>query len=97
MPIEATPPAPSAPNVQPVAQLFRPLVQNGTLERVWWLNPGTQEWQLYDPDPAFASINSLHTVNLRANPPVVLAVLVTDTQEFRGTTLYRGWNYILMR
>ena len=96
-PIEAQPPPSSAPNVQPIAQLFRTLIQNGTLERVWRLNPRTQGWELYDPDPQFAAINTLSSVDLAANPPVVLAVLVSETQEFRDTILYEGWNYLLMR
>ena len=97
IPIEPAPPPPSASNEQSIAQLFRPLIQNGTLERVWRLNPRTQGWELYDPDPSFAAINTLSTVDLSANPPVVLAVLVTETLEFRDMLLHEGWNYVLMR
>ena len=98
VPIEAEPPAPRpGRNLQQLSQLLRPLVQNGTLQRVWRMDPRTQGWQLYDPDPAFASVNTLSAVDLNANPPVVLAVSVSRRTEFRGGTLYPGWNYILMR
>ena len=82
---------------QPVSQLFRPLATSGALQRVWWLASRTQEWLFYDPDPAFAQFNTLTTVDLTANPPVVLAISVSREVEFRGRTLYRGWNYVVMR
>ena len=96
--IESEPPAPrTGRNLQQIDQLLRPLVQNGTLERVWRLNPRTQGWELYDPDPAFASVNTLSTIDLNANPPVVLAVAANQRTEFRSATLYPGWNYVVMR
>ncbi len=82
---------------QPVEQLLRPLSASGLLQRVWWLDSRTQEWLFYDPDPAFAQFNILTSVDLTANPPVVLAVSVSSRQEFRGRTLYRGWNHLVMR
>ena len=82
---------------QPVSQLFRPLADSGVLQRVWWLDSRTQEWKFYNPDPAFAAFNTLTTIDLAANPPVVLAVGVSRQAEFRSRTLYRGWNYVVMR
>ncbi len=67
------------------------------LQRVWWLDARTQEWKFYDPDPAFASFNTLTTIGLAANPPVVLTVGVSREVEFGGRTLYPGWNYVVMR
>ena len=67
------------------------------LQRVWWLDSRTQEWLFYDPDPAFAAFNTLTTIDLAANPPVVLAISVDRRTEFRGRTLFRGWNYVVMR
>ena len=84
-------------SAQPVEQLLRPLSASGVLQRVWWLDSRTQEWTFYDPDPAFAQFNTLTSVDLTANPPVVLAISVSSRQEFRGRTLYRGWNYVVMR
>ena len=82
---------------QPVSQLFRPLAASGALQRAWWLDSRTQEWRFFDPDPELAAFNTLSTVNLAAIPPVVVAVNVTSGQTFRGRTLYRGWNYIVLR
>ena len=82
---------------QPVEQLLRPLSASGVLQRVWWLDSRTQQWLFYDPDPAFAQFNTLTTIDLAANPPVVLAVSVSRPQEFRGRTLHPGWNYVVMR
>ena len=82
---------------QPVEQLLRPLADSGVLQRVWWLNNRTQEWLFYDPDPAFESFNTLTTIDLSANPTVVLAISMSRQQEFRGRTLYPGWNYVVMR
>ena len=82
---------------QPVSQLFRPLADSGVLQRVWWLDAQTQEWKFYNPDPAFAGFNTLTTIDLAANPPVVLAVRVSRQTEFRGRTLYRGSNYLVLR
>ena len=82
---------------QPIAELVRPLAETGALQRVWWLDSRTQEWKVYDPRTQFVPFNTLSTVDLAANPPVVLAVSVDRRTEFRGRTLYRGWNYVVMR
>ena len=37
-----------------VEQLVWPFADSGVLQRVWWLNSRTQEWQFYDPEPRFA-------------------------------------------
>ncbi len=90
---------PLAPGVgtQFARQLLAPLIGNRTLERVWWLDSRTQEWKFFDPDPALAAFNTFSTVNLAANPPVVMAVNVSRGQRFRGQTLFRGWNYVVLR
>ena len=98
IPIEAEQPAPRpGRNLQRIDQLLRPLVDVGTLERVWRLDPSTQGWELYDPNPAFANVNTLSTIDLNANPPTVLAVAVNQRTEFCSGTLYPGWNYVVMR
>ena len=45
----------------------------------------------------FAPFNTLKTVNLAANPTIVLAISVDRRTEFRGRTLYRSWSYVVMR
>ena len=84
-------------NTQPVEQVLRPLADSRVLQRVWWLDSRTQEWKFYDPEPRFAAFNTLTTIDLAANPPVVLAVSVDRRTKFRGRTLYKGWNYVVMR
>ena len=84
-------------SMQPVQQLFSLLTSSGALRRIWWLDSRTQQWQFYDPNPGFAPFNTLTSIDLAANPPVVLAVGVSRQTEFRGRTLHRGWNYVVMR
>ena len=98
VPVTAVSLAPQpARGTQPVSQWFRPLATSGVLQRVWWLDSRTQVWKFYDPDPNFTAFNTLTTIDLAANPPVVLAVGVSRQTEFRGRTLYPGWNYVVMR
>ena len=97
IPVEAGPPVSPRLDFRTIDEIFRPLVDEGTLTRVWRLDSRTQRWQFYDPDPAVAVFNTLHTVNLGAVPPVVVSVNVTRTQEFRGQTLHRGWNHVILR
>ena len=66
-------------------------------QQVWWLDSRTQEWLFYDPDPRFVAFNMLTTIDLTANPPAVLGMGLDRRTEFRGRTLYRGWNYVVLR
>ena len=97
IPMEDGPPARVGSKVQPIGQLFSPLVDNRTLGRVWWLNSLTQEWKFFDSNPELAPFNTLEAVNLAASPPVVVIVSVSRGQTFRGQSLYRGLSYILLR
>ena len=98
VPLTAQPLSPqSGSRTQKVQDLLQPLIASGLLQRVWWLDGRSQEWQFYDPDPNLAQFNTLTTVDLGANPPVVLAISIDRRTEFRGRTLYRGWNYVIMR
>ena len=98
VPVTSEPLAPQpGSRAQPVEQLLRPLADSGVLQRVWWLDSRTQQWKFYDPDPPFAQFITLTSVDLTANPPVVLAISVSSRQEFNGRTLYRGWNHLVMR
>ena len=92
--VPAGPPRPP-PLVGPqaVTRLFAPLLENGTLQRVWRFNNEDKSWTFYDPRPIFAQFNSLRLVR----PPVILIVRVTRAQTFRGEQLSAGWNYINVR
>ena len=90
-------PLPPGTSSQSVRQLLAPLIENRTLQRVWWLDSRTQRWLFFDPDPALAAFNTISTLNLAANPPVVLMVKVSRGQVFRGQDLFPGWNHVLIR
>ena len=76
-----------------VTRVFAPLLENGTLERVWRFNNEDKSWTFYDPRPVFAQFNTLRLVT----PPVILIVRVTRAQVFRGEQISAGWNYINVR
>ena len=98
VPLTAHPLTPQARSgTQKVEQLLQPLISSGVLQWVWWMNARAQEWQFYDPGPQFAEFNTLSTVNLAANPPVVLTVGVDRRTVFRGRIRHRGWKYVVMR
>ena len=78
---------------QAVTRVFAPLLDNGTLVRIWRFNNEDKSWTFYDPRPIFAQFNSLRLVR----PPVILIVRVTRAQEFRGEQLSAGWNFINVR
>ena len=90
------PPQPPRPatNFQGVGQLFQPLTRNSTLARVWRLIDSSQRWLFYDPNPQFAPFNTLRTINLASDPPAVVAINVTRSQQFRGVPLFAGWNFV---
>ncbi len=88
--------APGA-GTRPFRDLLGPLIDSGTLDRVWWLDSRTQDWKFFDPNPELAPFNTLTMVNLAANPPVVLVISVSSQTEFWGQTLYSGSNYVVMR
>ena len=90
----AGPPRPPAlVGPQAVTRVFAPLLDNGTLVRIWRFNNEDKSWTFYDPRPIFAQFNSLRLVR----PPVILIVRVTRAQEFRGEQLSAGWNFINVR
>ena len=65
-------------------EAFEELIENGTLTRVWHLEPATQGWTFYDPNPDFADFNSLTEVS--SGQTVTIIMNATDT--FQGRTLY---------
>ena len=86
-----------ASSYQPVQQIFQPLAANRSLNRVWRFFDRTKNWLFYDPRPEFARFNTLRTVNVAAETPAILFVSVDRRQQFRGYTLYPGWNHCAHR
>ena len=83
--------------IRPVAEYFEQLIKNRTLRRIWWFDGRNQEWKSFDPKPELEGFNTLHTIDLNSNPPVVLVVQVSRQQDIRGGKLYAGWNHIVIR
>ena len=82
---------------EPVAEYFEQLIKNRTLRRIWWFDSRNQEWKFFDPKPELECFNTLNTIDLSSNPPVVLVVQVSRQQDFRGNKLHAGWNHIVIR
>ena len=98
LPITAQPMPPThGAGIRNVRDLLLPLITSGVLQRAWWLDNQGQEWKFFDPDPELAGFNTLSTIDLAANPPVVLAISVDRHTQFRGRVLFQGWNYVVMR
>ena len=74
------------------AEVFKELMRDGVLVRVWRLDPATQEWFFFDPRPEFADFNTLETV---ARETVVVLIVGQDA-EFRGEPLSTGSNYVFL-
>ena len=65
-------------------EAFEELIENGTLTRVWHLEPATQGWTFYDPNPDFADFNSLTEVSSGQ----IVTIIMNATDTFQGRTLY---------
>ena len=78
---------------RPVADVFSPLISDGSLVVTWMYHNDTQTWSLFDPRPEAAPLNDLTEVSSRDT----LWVEVSRQREFQGRTLYEGWNLIALR
>ena len=78
-------PAPTDP-----ADVFADLVEAGSLSRVWYLDPESQTWSFYDPDPDFAAFNELTEV--KSGETYILIITAEDT--FGTKTLYPGTQFV---
>jgi hypothetical protein len=78
-------------------EVFADVISNGdNLVRVWRFNSETKEWSFFDPKEVFADANTL----LKTGAGDILWVSVIVEQEFehaRGTTLFPGWNQIVLK
>ena len=86
-------PASTANNTEDV---FADLIEAGNLVRVWRFSNATQDWQFFDPQPAFTTVNDL----LKTGPGDILWVKVNNETTFehqQGNTLVPGWNLIVLK
>ena len=72
------------------AEVFADLIESGSLSRVWYLDPQSQTWSFYDPDPAFAAFNELTAVT--SEETYILIITAEDT--FGTKTLYPGTQFV---
>ena len=72
------------------AEVFADLISAGSLSRVWYLDPQSQTWSFYDPDPAFAAFNELTEV--KSGETYILIITAEDT--FGTKTLYPGTQFV---
>ena len=72
------------------AEVFADLIGDGSLSRVWYLDPQSQTWSFYDPDPAFAAFNELNAV--KSEETYILIITAEDT--FGTKTLYPGTQFV---
>ena len=79
-----------APASTDPAEVFADLISAGSLSRVWYLDPQSQTWSFYDPDPAFAAFNELTAVT--SGETYILIITAEDT--FGTKTLYPGTQFV---
>ena len=79
-------------NARPSAEVFGELVQAGLLVSVWRYHNATQSWDAYFPSVP-AELNDL----THAAPKDIVWVEVTETTQFQGRTLRKGWNLISLK
>ena len=79
-------------NARPSAEVFGELVQAGLLASVWRYHNATASWDAYDPNIP-AELNDL----THAAPKDIVWVKVTETTQFQGRTLHKGWNLITLK
>ena len=79
-------------NARPSAEVFGELVNAGLLASVWRYHNATASWDAYDPNIP-DELNDL----THAAPKDIVWVKVTETTQFQGRTLHKGWNLITLK
>ena len=74
------------------AVVFKELIREGALVRIWRLEPSTQDWFFYDPREVLAAFNTLETVARET----VVVLIVNQDSEFRGQPLSTGSNFVFV-
>ena len=77
----------------PPSAVFRELIGAGVLLRVWRLDPSYQGWNIFDPRPDFADLNTLTEVN---SGDLVL-INLNEPYAFQGDALEVGWNIVFLK
>jgi len=73
---------------------FADVISNDdNLVRVWRYSNADQEWSFYDPLPAFSEANTLTVTDVGD----IVWINVTAEQTFQDSTLFPGWNLIVLK
>ena len=75
------------------ADVFKDLIRDGVLARIWYLDSASQGWTFFDPSPDFADFSTLTSVQ-RGN---ILWVHLYAPRVFQGDQLVGAWNYIALQ
>ena len=78
---------------RPVADVFSPLISDGSLVVVWMYHNDTKTWSAFDPRPEAAAINDLTEVS---RGDILWVEVSAAESSFQGTTLFGGWNLITL-
>ena len=89
--IKVTPP----PLSGPPSQVFKYLIQGGTLLTVWRHDNATQSWSLFDPSlpVGMAELNDLTEVSSGD----IVWIKLSKPQSFQRSDLAEGWNLISLK
>lgn len=82
----------NAGGVYPPAQVFAPLISDGSLVAVWHYDNATKTWSSFSPNVP-AQINDL----ILLTTGDIVWIQLTADREFQGQQLKEGWNVIVVR
>ncbi len=77
----------------PTTQVFKDLVRQQVLTRIWRLDRATQTWSLFDSSPEYADFNTLSFVESRD----IVWLHLSAPFGFQGDHLVAGWNEIALK
>lgn len=81
------------PRSGPTGQVFKALIRQGVLARIWHVDSATQNWTFYDPNPEFSEFSTLTSVQSGD----ILFVQLLATYVFQGEHLVAAWNHIALK
>ena len=75
------------------SDVFKELIREGILARVWHLESSTQNWTFFDPSPEFLEFSTLMSVHSGD----ILWVHLYAPRVFQEDQLVGAWNYIALK
>ena len=77
----------------PTTQVFKDLIRQQVLTRIWRLDRATQTWSLFDSSPEYADFNTLSFVESRD----IVWLHLSAPFGFQEDKLVAGWNEIALK